>query len=300
MEFKNLKETQSALLEMAKIIDQKCREHNITYWICTGTVLGAVRNKGFIQWDDDLDMCFPVADHRKLVKVLREEVVTKYPHYILYNDNRPFPHYSEYLADTRIMSNRLYPIKIDLVKVKSIPNTTEAIQNDIDRVNLLAYIFGQKKELKIQNQDLVQKHLFKGRFLFKRERYLKNFIEYVEGLDSIDKTHVYENIYNDIFFSRAVKPYQYEDLFPLQELEFEGYKFFAPRDTTTYLSNLYGENFITPPPEKMRKPYSKSLDNNKLSVFLTRKLIWTLYMLKAIKGSFTLPAKIKRLKQKSI
>src|SRR5690554_7040272 len=110
------------------------------------------------------------------------------------------------------MSNRLYPIKIDLVKVKSIPNTTEAIQNDIDRVNLLAYIFGQKKELKIQNQDLVQKHLFKGSFLFKRERYLKNFIEYVEGLDSIDKTHVYENIYNDIFFSRAVKPYQYEDL----------------------------------------------------------------------------------------
>src|SRR5690554_7264829 len=74
-------------------------------------------------------MCFPVADHRKLVKVLREEVVTKYPHYILYNDNRPFPHYSEYLADTRIMSNRLYPIKIDLVKVKSIPNTTEAIQD---------------------------------------------------------------------------------------------------------------------------------------------------------------------------
>src|SRR5690554_2223734 len=130
--------------------------------------------------------------------------------------------------------------------------------------------------------------------------YLKNFIEYVEGLDSIDKTHVYENIYNDIFFSRAVKPYQYEDLFPLQELEFEGYKFFAPRETTTYLSNLYGENFITPPPEKMRKPYSKSLDNNKLSVFLTRKLIWTLYKLKAIKGSSTLTAKIKRLKQKSI
>src|SRR5690554_6439235 len=300
MAFNYLKETQSALLEMAKIIDKKCREHNITYWICTGTVLGAVRNKGFIQWDDDLDMCFPVADHRKLVKVLREEVVTEYPHYILYNDHRPFPHYSEYLADTRILGNHLYPIKIDLVKVKSIPNTTEAIQNDIDRVNLLAYIFGKKQKLKIKNKELIQKHLLEESFLFKRERYLKNFIEYVEELDSKDETHVYENIYNDIFFSRDVKPYNYEDLFPLQELEFEDTKFFAPRDTTTYLSNLYGKNFIIPPPEDKRKPFSKSLGPSKIPVFITKKLLWTLYVLKAIKGSFTLPTKIKNLKKNTI
>jgi len=299
MEFKYLNETQSALLEMAKIIDQKCREHNITYWICTGTVLGAVRNKGFIEWDDDLDMCFPVGEYRKLIKVLKEEVITEYPHYILYNENRPFPHYSEYLADTRIMSNHLYPIKIDLVKVKSIPNTNEAIQNDVDRVNLLAYIFNKKKKLKIKNKNLVQEHLIKGSFLFKRERYLKDFISYVDELDVMNEKHVYENIYNDMFFSREVKPYNYEDLFPLQELEFEDTKFFAPRETKKYLSNLYGENFIIPPPEDKRKPYSKSLSPSKIPVFITKKLLWTLYALKAIKGSFTLPTKIKNLKKNS-
>lgn len=295
MEFKYLKEAQSALLEMAIIIDKKCREHNITYWICTGTVLGAVRNKGFIQWDDDLDMCFPVKDYRKLMKVLREEVVKEHPHYFLYNEHRPFPHYSEYLADSRIVSNHLYPIKIDLVKVKSIPNTYKAIQNDIDRTNLIAYIFDKKKKLKIENKALVKDHLFKGSFLFKRERYLKNFIEYVEELDTISENHVYENIYNDTFFSREVQPLNYEDIFPLQELEFEGVSFFAPRNTDKYLSNLYGKNYIIPPPKEKRKPYSNSLRPAKLPMFLMKKLIWTLYFLKAIKGSFTLPFKIKNV-----
>ncbi|RFC55026.1 LicD family protein [Brumimicrobium aurantiacum] len=298
MNFKYLSETQNALLEMAKIIDQKCRENNITYWICTGTVLGAVRNKGFIEWDDDLDMCFPVGEYDKLINILREEVVKENPHYILYNDHRPHAHYSEYLADTRIMSDHLYPIKIDLVKVKSIPNTPEAIQNDVDRVNLYAYIFGKKKELKIENKSLVEEHLYKGSFWFKRERYLKNFIAYVNGLDQIDESHVYENIYNDIFFSREVNPYNYEDLFPLQELEFEGVKFFAPKNTDKYLSNLYGKNYIIPPPEDKRKPYSKSLGPSKVSPFIAKKLIWTLYFLKAVKGSFTLPSKIKKLKAK--
>src|SRR5690554_6259802 len=147
MEFKYLKETQAALLEMAIIIDKKCREHNITYWICTGTVLGAVRNKGFIEWDDDLDMCFPIEDYKKLLKVLKEEVIKEHSYYFLYNDHRPFPHFSDYLADSRVISDNFYPIKIDLVKVKSIPNTKEAIQNDTDRTNLLAYILGRKKEL---------------------------------------------------------------------------------------------------------------------------------------------------------
>lgn len=297
MEFKYLKETQSALLEMAIIIDKKCREHNITYWICTGTVLGAVRNKGFIEWDDDLDMCFPIEDYKKLLKVLKEEVIKEHPYYFLYNDHRPFPHFSDYLADSRVISDNFYPIKIDLVKVKSIPNTKEAIQNDTDRTNLLAYILGRKKELDIENKELVREHLYKGSFWFKRERYMSNFIAYANELNTKDKSHVYENIYNDMFFSRAVEPYQYETLFPLQELEFEGVSFFAPRDTDTYLSNLYGKNYITPPPEKFRKPFSKTLGPSKLPVSITKKLLWTMYALKAIKGSFTLPKKIKKLRK---
>ena len=49
-----LRQAQLVMLRMLKIIDYICRKHDISYWMCSGTLLGAVRHKGFIPWDDDL------------------------------------------------------------------------------------------------------------------------------------------------------------------------------------------------------------------------------------------------------
>ena len=43
--------------------DRMCKEHNLKYSVCYGTLLGAIRHKGFIPWDDDLDVCMPVPDY---------------------------------------------------------------------------------------------------------------------------------------------------------------------------------------------------------------------------------------------
>ena len=48
-------------------IDKTCRQHNLRYFICTGTLLGAVRHKGFIPWDDDIDICMPRNDYETLI-----------------------------------------------------------------------------------------------------------------------------------------------------------------------------------------------------------------------------------------
>lgn len=49
-------EVQKYLLEVMKYVDTFCREHNIKYSLDAGTLLGAVRHKGFIPWDDDIDI----------------------------------------------------------------------------------------------------------------------------------------------------------------------------------------------------------------------------------------------------
>ena len=63
---KDQKEMVKVLVDFAEI----CEKHNISWWLCSGTLLGAARHKGFIPWDDDLDVSMLEEDYRKLEKVL--------------------------------------------------------------------------------------------------------------------------------------------------------------------------------------------------------------------------------------
>ena len=55
------------LLGILLAIDKVCREHNLRYYLVAGTMLGAVRHKGFIPWDDDADIALPRKDYDVLV-----------------------------------------------------------------------------------------------------------------------------------------------------------------------------------------------------------------------------------------
>lgn len=67
-----LRTLQLADTEMLKIVDLLCRKNHLTYWLDWGSLLGAIRHKGFIPWDDDLDISLPQEDYRKLYYVLQD------------------------------------------------------------------------------------------------------------------------------------------------------------------------------------------------------------------------------------
>ena len=62
----------AVLLEMLYKFDQVCRKHNLTYYLIYGSLLGAVRHKGFIPWDDDLDVAMPRADYEIFIQLSEE------------------------------------------------------------------------------------------------------------------------------------------------------------------------------------------------------------------------------------
>lgn len=55
------------ILQILLTVDKVCREHDIRYYCWAGTMLGAIRHKGFIPWDDDMDICMPRPDYDRFL-----------------------------------------------------------------------------------------------------------------------------------------------------------------------------------------------------------------------------------------
>lgn len=67
-----LEEIQSLEKNMLSFMDEICRKHQLRYWVCGGTLLGTIRHKGFIPWDDDADIFLPWKDYQKLMEIFEE------------------------------------------------------------------------------------------------------------------------------------------------------------------------------------------------------------------------------------
>ncbi len=71
-EYLSDKQVKSELTALLQVVHEFLVEHNIQYTITAGTLLGAVRHKGFIPWDDDIDIALTREQYDKLVRLLRE------------------------------------------------------------------------------------------------------------------------------------------------------------------------------------------------------------------------------------
>lgn len=255
-----LREVQLSELEILIEFDKICKKHNLKYTLSSGTMIGAVRHKGFIPWDDDIDVNMPRPDYEKFIEIFNTE------------------------ADlTRFALTRDRGKDADYPFIKILDKTVALGKGGFEEVdNLWMDIFpvdgldkDDKKTTKIINKSIFYRHIitvskYKG-------------VKYYHGKHSKFKFilgKIFAKMYGD---KRAIKnslklalkiPYESAEYVgvvtwgarlgervpkkgfeELTELEFEGHKFKAISCWDEYLKGLYGD-YMQLPPEEQRKTHS--------------------------------------------
>ncbi|MDL2252293.1 LicD family protein [Odoribacter sp. OttesenSCG-928-J03] len=244
-----LRKAQLRLLDMLVAIDQICRKHHIPYWLDFGTLLGAVRHKGFIPWDDDLD----IAIHRKDYRRLRKYLIKELPENYFYSDwTTDKYHFDDYGRVKDKNSSFPYPmfrkqkvqgLSLDIFTISEVPSAGlrtlvnffyKRVFREVHRYGAVAYKSSLRRVLNIMIAYLLFPFVYLMKYI---NRFLAIFrIRKIVSYDYFTKTYTHSK----------------KDIFPLQEIEFEGKQFFVPFNTDAYLRDLYGDNYMQPPPMEKR------------------------------------------------
>lgn len=239
-----IEEQRQIQLEILKEVDRFCRKNGLKYFLACGTLIGAIRHKGFIPWDDDIDIVMPLPDIERFKKEYKSDTfkfcdIDTQPHYEF-----AFPRICYLPTYNKIGINcKSYGVNIDVYSMLGLPSNIDAIN-----------------EYAIQSEKIRQKRVKMIRW---RQRIIRRLpIKSIPFFDYIIRKYTklvnkYPYKESQYYYCSTFPPQKYYDIDYFEELidvEFEGLKFYAPKRYHEYLTYHYGD-YMKLPPEEKRKPY---------------------------------------------
>jgi len=231
------RESQLLMLELLKSFRDYCNSNGLRYFLAAGTLIGAVRNKGFIPWDDDADVYMPENDYLQFIKRYpiggQYEVVNwsinpeRTPHHSQFVDNRTVK-----LVTYTYPQKRLSSISMCVFPLSGYSNDKITFEQNKRRNDLLNIKWFQNKWVLDFCKNVPD-------FRYDIER-LK-FLTLCDNSPRMGKTH---GMSNTLW---TVPSWVFESTTPI---EFEGEIFSAPIGYDEYLKTHYGNYMQLPPKDK--------------------------------------------------
>lgn len=247
MSYEQIRKIQLQQLKMLKEIIPILEANGIQYFAIGGTALGAIRNNGFIPWDDDIDLAFLRPDYEKLFEI-REKLPS---HMFLWNHkiDKGFP-----LLFSKIFDSREY-FKTNGERKYKVPNYIfidcfpwdKIIDSDAHSKKLGQIKKKFRRSVYKTNGSLVEKikyYIYKLAYGFKTSKdFMGEYENTIKEFSKESKGEWGRLLNNDLI--------DYDDIFPLRKIKFEDIEINIPKNCEKYLKRKYG-NYMEIPAEAER------------------------------------------------
>lgn len=254
-----LEDLKSIELEILIEIDQICQRENIRYSLTAGTLLGAARHKGFIPWDDDIDLFMPRSDYNKFIdycikhktkfKLISSSTDSRYG-YLFAKAIDTSTVVEELVADTKGIE---MGVCVDIFPVDGLGNTYGDALKLFDSTKFqreLLIAANWKKFFRSKTRSWKYEPI---RFIF---FLMSRFVSRERLIASIEKKLSKASYEESKYAGCVCSAYRAKEIMEAHifeeyiEMDFEGMKFKAFKEYDKYLTAIYGDYMKLPPEEK--------------------------------------------------
>lgn len=247
-----IRDIQLQALEVLRSLVEFCDTHSIRYYLVGGTLLGAIRHRGFIPWDDDIDIVVPRPDYQRLLSILNQLPPSLQAIHPSRCRSTPYPFLVINRTNSQLVVDYVRPfdrgIGVDVFPLDSVPAGTLA-QRLLFRAIRLMRALSMNKQRGYYRRPLNRNQRLRFRFLsftafFFSARLIYRAYDMLVARGQVERCSLLGNLYG-IYGQREVVA---REIFGSgAQLSFEGALFRVPEQPERYLQAIYGEFWQLPP-----------------------------------------------------
>jgi len=255
-----LRKWQMKLLEILVYFRDFCKEHDIKFFLSGGTCLGAIRHKGFIPWDDDVDVVLLREDYEKLIRIWNQEADTSRFVCSVTNSKQSsrFPMATirsvntTCIYDHSVNDDLCHGLKIDVEFLDVVPKGTMARRIHTFCEGLLGLFTTQRIPKRLPKARIMQSKLLFALFPTNRLKWMVSRI-CEKMVRHYNPPHEGDEVRYLLCHTHPIELFS-ERIW----VDFEGYKMPIVGKYDTLLKNAYGD-YMQLPPEDKRLPATDNL-----------------------------------------
>lgn len=249
-----IKEVQLCCLEIAKEFAKICEQHNIPYYMLGGTMLGAIRHKGFIPWDDDMDFGVPLEHFDKVIDLLKKELPSPYKCSTYKDSKCVFFSFFKIEDTSTLLDDKQLPcrlddkigINIDVFPLVHCNKEIEKFQKVWKLSRRSGLIYANSRTHKLNN---IGKSVLRHIWPVSKKQYNDRIF------------HIFKHLEPGPYLGNICGRWRIKEVVPFEwygvgaKYQFEDTEFAGIMEYDKYLKQLYG-NYLQLPPENQRFVHS--------------------------------------------